>query len=96
MSYAKKVDDNQAEIVKELRDAGYSVEILSSVGLGVPDLLIGGVCRISGEPRTWLMEVKGSRGKLTKRQQEWRQSWRGQYAVVRTKYEALAVVGVRS
>lgn len=93
--HAKKVDTNQVEIIAALRDAGYSVEPLHAVGEGVPDLLVGGVDRNAGEPRTWLMEVKGERGKLTRHQMAWRQSWRGQYAVVRTVGEAMAVVGVR-
>ena len=95
MNYSKRTDRNQSEIAAALRDAGYSVEPLSAVGAGIPDLLVGGVDRNSGEVRTWLMEIKTDRGKLTPRQQEWRAAWRGQYAVVKTVGEALAIVGVR-
>jgi Holliday junction resolvase len=52
MPYARKVDVNQAEIVKTLRQAGADVHILSMVGKGMPDLM---VC-FNGE--TILMEVK--------------------------------------
>ena len=38
---AGKVDANQAQIVKKLRDCAVKVEILSDVGKGVPDLLAG-------------------------------------------------------
>jgi hypothetical protein len=92
---AKKTDANQIEIIQALRDAGYTVEPLHMVGVGVPDILVGGVDRVAGEPRTWLMEIKTDKGKLTKHQIAWRQTWRGQYAVVRTVGEAMAVVGVR-
>lgn len=101
--YAAKTDSNQTEIIRMLEDAGYSVEPLSAVGEGVPDLLVGGVDRNTGLLACWIMEVKTEAdkerqqraGKLNKRQLAWRAAWRGQYAVVRNGYEALAVVGVR-
>jgi Holliday junction resolvase len=37
---AKRVDNNQAEIVKALRQAGWHCTDLSAVGGGVPDLLV--------------------------------------------------------
>lgn len=37
---AARVDANQAEIVKALRDVGAFVQVLSSVGKGCPDLLV--------------------------------------------------------
>jgi hypothetical protein len=95
VSHAKRTDSNQRAIVAALRQAGYSVEILSGVGEGMPDLLVGGVSRTDGDLRCWLMEVKAQRGFLNSRQRNWRAAWRGQYAVVRTIGEALAVVGVR-
>ena len=54
MTYAKRVDVNQKEIVKTLRDFGASVVDLSKVGHGVPDLLVG----YAG--LTILVEVKSS------------------------------------
>ena len=41
MRRAAKVDKNQPEIVKALRELGVSVVDLSSVGAGCPDLLWG-------------------------------------------------------
>ena len=38
---AAKIDANQNEIVDALRKAGCSVQILSSVGKGCPDILVG-------------------------------------------------------
>lgn len=94
-----RVDNNQAEIVQALRDAGYSVEVLSGVGKGVPDLLVGGLWR--GEVgfkdyRTWLFELKDEKtGKLTEDQIKWHAEWRGgPVRIVTSIAEALAIVGI--
>ena len=72
MAYARKVDVNQAEIVKTLRKAGADVYILSSVGKGIPDLM---VC-FNGE--TILMEVKrDAKAKFTKDQLKFIANWKG-------------------
>lgn len=91
MRRAAKVDRNQAEIVAALRDAGCSVEILSSVGDGCPDLLVGFRCQ------NLLMEVKDgekcpSARTLTPNQCKWHYEWRGQVSVVRTVDEALFLI----
>ncbi len=86
-----KVDVNQTDIVTALRAIGCSVEILSDVGRGCPDLLVG-IGYPGGAPRNYLLEVKGPRGRLTPDQVKWHDAWRGQYAVVRTPEEAIAVV----
>lgn len=39
--WARRVDDNQDAVVKALRKVGAFVQSLSSVGAGVPDLLVG-------------------------------------------------------
>lgn len=81
MRRAAKVDDNQLEIVKALRDMGCSVESLAAVGKGVPDLLIG------YRSSNYLIEVKDgakvpSKQKLTDDQIEWHEAWRGQKIVI--------------
>ena len=40
MTFAKKVDKNQASVVKALRDNGADVHLLHMVGAGIPDLLV--------------------------------------------------------
>ena len=52
MRRAAKIDANQTEIVKALRQVGASVQSLASTGKGCPDLLVGfrGV--------NWLLEIK--------------------------------------
>ena len=93
MRYNKRKDANQNPIVRELIQAGYSVEDLSPVGGGLTDLLVGGIDRRTGERRNWLMEVKADKGKLNTRQQEWHAAWRGPVEIVRTPHEALVIVG---
>jgi hypothetical protein len=68
MRYAARVDENQAAIVKALRDAGAYVWI---VGLPV-DLLVG------YKNHTWLMEIKtNEKKKLTKLQTDFFANWTG-------------------
>jgi len=72
MSYIKKVDKNQKDVVKALRDYGADVFLLHTVGGGIPDLL---VCY---EEQTILMEVKdGADKKLTPLQITLFANWKG-------------------
>jgi Holliday junction resolvase len=93
MRRAAKVDANQAEIVKALRQVGASVQSLASTGKGCPDLLVGfrGV--------NWLLEIKDgqkvkSARKLTDDQVVWHQTWRGRVYVVESVEQALEVIKV--
>ena len=88
MRWAAKVDRNQAEIVSALRQVGASVLVLSRVGQGCADLAAG----LRGE--TFFLEVKTDKGKLTPREKEFMEGWRGHYAIVRTPEEALRAIGV--
>ena len=80
---AAKVDLNQKEIVKRLRDAGYSVLLLHAVHGGCPDILVG------KDGKNWLFEIKSHNGKLTPKQVEFFDSWGGQAAVARS-FEQIA------
>lgn len=86
--YAAKVDTNQPEIVKRLREifGPDCVQDLSAVGKGCPDIAVG----VRG--RTIFMEIKTTKGKLTIDQQIWHRNWPGQVDVVTTIDEALAVI----
>ena len=86
---AAKVDANQAEIVKALRAVGVSVQSLATIGKGCPDLLA------ARGADTWVIEVKGPKGKLTPDQIEFLKNWRGVVHIVRTVDEALNIVGGR-
>lgn len=90
MRRAAKTDRNHAEIMRALLDIGATVQDLSAVGEGCPDLLVG----YAG--RNTLLEVKDgnkppSHRKLTPRQVYWHDCWRGQKAVVCSAEEAVYV-----
>ena len=72
MAFAKKVDKNQASVVKTLRDYGADVFLLHMVGGGIPDLM---VCF---NDQTILIEVKdGEDKKLTPQQITLFAGWKG-------------------
>lgn len=77
-----------------LRQLGATVSVLSGVGDGVPDLLVG------FRGATFLLEVKDgslppSKQKLTPAEEKWHAEWRGgPKAVVASLDEALRVMGV--
>lgn len=90
---AARVDDNQKEVVKALRDAGATVQHLHTVGSGCPDILVGfrGI--------NHLMEIKDgskprSKRELTPDEQEWHDAWRGEVTIVNSADEALFVIGL--
>lgn len=80
---AKRVDRNQREIVRRLREHGLSVLITSDLGHGAPDLVAG----LSG--MTFLFEVKDgakipSKQKLTPMEQKFSEEWRGHYEILKS------------
>ena len=82
-----RADDNQQEIVDTLRDIGVSVLVLSQVGGGAPDLLVG------FRGKEYLMEVKASKGKLRPGQKKFFDTWRGsKIFIVRSADEALELL----
>ena len=88
MRYAARVDKNQAEIVKALRDAGAYIWI---IGLPV-DLLVG------YKNTTFLVEIKdGSKKRLTTLQDEFFQKWvGGTLCRIDSPEAALRMIGVVS
>jgi hypothetical protein len=92
MRRAARTDANQSAIINALRGVGASVQDLSRVGHGCPDLLVG------FRGCNWLLEVKdGSKNasdrKLTSDQVTWHRTWSGQKAVVLNEDEALRAIG---
>lgn len=87
-----RTDGNQQKIVKELRQYGCSVQPLSNVGDGCPDVLVGfrGV--------NYLFEVKDptqkpSARRLTPDEKKWHSSWSGQSFVIETSADAIEYIG---
>lgn len=84
-----RVDGNQAQIVKELRQAGCSVAMTSDLGCGVPDILVG----LRGV-NVWA-EIKDpnqppSKRRLTPDEKEFHAAWKGQVCVIETAEELLS------
>jgi len=91
MRLAANIDANQPDVVRALRAAGASVTILSSVGHGVPDLLVG-VRNV-----TTVFEIKDGakpacRRKLTEDEEKWHAGWRGSKYVVESVEQALQIL----
>ena len=88
MAYIKKVDKNQKDVVKALRDNGADVYLLHMVGGGIPDLL----CLYQGH--TLLLEVKhGADKRLTPAQIKLFANWKGGHLYrVNSSEEAVEVL----
>lgn len=87
----KRIDANQNEIVAVLRKCGASVLILSEVGKGCPDLLVGhrGI--------NHLVELKDgkkpkSQQKLTDCEDKFFKTWQGTVRVINTVEQALELI----
>jgi len=90
---AKRVDDNQKRIVKQLRQLGVSVQHLHTIGQGCPDLLLG------YRNKNYLVELKDenkkkSAKKLTEDEATFFNDWRGQVSKCETLDEILKVIGL--
>ena len=88
---ARRIDDNQTEIVQALRAIGATVAITSAQGHGFPDLCVGIF------KRTYLLEVKNpnqpkSAQALTAEEAIWHNEWKGQVAIVRNVTEAIEAI----
>jgi hypothetical protein len=90
---AKRVDDNQALLVNQLRQLGLSVRHLHMVGDGLPDIIVG------HRKQNFLIEIKDhkktkSQKKLTKDEQDFFDTWKGQVDKCETLEEIIRVVGL--
>lgn len=95
MRRAARTDGNQDAIVAALRAVGASVQQLSTVGKGCPDLLVG------FRGANHLLECKDGRKTpgnrpLTDDQETWIKAWRGAVQVVLSPDEALRAIGAMS
>lgn len=90
---AKKIDDNQNLIVKQLRRCGVSVAITSMVGHGFPDLVIG------IRDKNYLIELKdgnksASRKQLTTAEKRFADIWAGQVNKAESFDEIKLIIGL--
>ena len=94
MRRAAKIDSNQNEVVKALRQIpGVSVRITSMVGAGFCDIVIG------ARGVNYLIELKDgkkspSQRKLTEDEESFMSKWKGQYAVCNSLDEILKVLNI--
>ena len=95
MRRRSRVDANQKSIMGALKRVGASITVLSNVGGGCPDLLVGhrGV--------NYALEIKDgskppSERVLTPDQVEWHRDWIGQKQVVKSEAEALEAIGIQT
>lgn len=92
--YSRKVDDNQPDVVRQLRRVpGLSVTPTHQVGGGFPDLCVG------WRGRNLLVELKDprkipSKRALTKSEQEWHKSWPGEAIVAETAQDIMVALGI--
>jgi hypothetical protein len=89
----KRVDDNQAIIVRALRSVGATVQSLADIGKGCPDLLVAfrGQCFVA--------EVKDgskppSRRKLTPDEENWHRLWAAPVYILNNIDDALNMLGL--
>lgn len=88
---AKRTDANQTEIVETFRAMGATVQIISMIGKGCPDIIVGfqGV--------NYLIEIKDGQKlkgqqKLTDHEQMFFAKWRGQVCIIKSVDEAIALL----
>ena len=90
---AARVDVNQAQIVRGLRQCGVTVQHLHTVGQGCPDIMCG------WHNRNYVFEIKDpdkppSRRRLTEDEEKWHEEWGGQVDIILTTEDALKVMGI--
>jgi hypothetical protein len=87
---AKRVDNNQKEIIGALERIGCTVTDTSGAGHGFPDLVVG------YRYRNYLLEIKSEARKhpknLTPAQRIFHGIWRGQVDIVTTAEQAIKIV----
>lgn len=88
---AKRTDANQKVIVQAFRDMGATVQVLSDVGKGCPDVIVG----IFGI--NLLVEIKDgekplSQQKLSQKEKEFHEKWKGQVCIINSVDEAFNLI----
>lgn len=93
MRRAARIDTNQPEIVKGLRDRGCVVAHLHTIGRGVPDICVG----FGG--RNYLFEIKDptrplSQRMLTSDEKIWHKMWneKGRVDIIESVEQAMDII----
>lgn len=83
MTYARRVDSTQSDIVLAIRKIGGEVTHLHAVGNGVADIAV------SYRQKWFFFELKGPDGKQNEKQIEWAKKQRAPVYVVSTPLEVV-------
>jgi Holliday junction resolvase len=88
-----RIDDNQKEVVSQLRKLGVSVAITSMLGKGFPDLVLG------HQNKNYLIELKDgnktkSRKTLTEDEAKFFNDWKGQVDKCESLDDICKVIGI--
>lgn len=83
----KRRDENHAQIVRELREAGASVKDTSQLG-GFCDIVVG----LFGNNYLFEIKTAGSQDKLTRDEAGFHATWKGQVAIIHSADEALSII----
>jgi len=83
---ARRIDNNQVDVVAALRGVGASVLHLHAIGKGAPDILVGfrGI--------NVLIEIKSAKGTMTPDESAFVSGWLGQVCVAYSPEMALVQV----
>ena len=89
-----RIDDNQKEVVSQLRKLGVSVAITSMLGKGFPDLVLG------HQNKNYLIELKDgnktkSRKTLTEDEAKFFNDWRGQCNKCESLDDICRIIGIK-
>jgi Holliday junction resolvase len=83
---ARRVDNIQRQVTEALRKLGITVLVLSNVGHGAPDLLLGYA------KKNYLVELKCGKNELTSFEKRFFDDWRGQALVAHNLDEILLLL----
>ena len=89
-----RIDDNQKEVVSQLRKLGVSVAITSMLGKGFPDLVLG------YQNKNYLIELKDgakvkSKKGLTMDEAKFHTAWKGQVNKCESLDEICKIIGIK-
>lgn len=92
MRRAARIDDNQPEIVNLFRKLGWSVLVISQLK-NCCDIIV------SKSLRTIAIEIKDgskppSQQKLTEGEQKFKNAWQGEYAIITSEDDVMALLAV--
>ena len=85
-----RIDSNQPKLVKQIRQLGATVKVVSQIK-GFCDIVVGISCK------NYLFEIKDpdkppSQRKLTPKEIEFRDTWKGRYDIVETIEDVIRII----